>query len=101
MHREPERDVPDTADRSGLWLGRNGGKFEVFDVVSRSPADLAGIEKGDVITAVDGRPTAQLDLFAVRKELRSSAKESVSLTIERNSVSRIVPIALHDLLRKG
>lgn len=98
FYREPGRDVADAADRSGLWLGRRAKKFEVFDVVPKSPADLAGIKVGDIVTAVDGIRTERLNLFAVREELKSPAKKAISMTIEHDARSRIVPIALHDLI---
>jgi hypothetical protein len=98
LHREPGGDVPDPADRSGLWLGRHRGEFAVFDVIPRSPADLSGIKKGDVITAIDGAPAQRLDLFAVREELKSSARKAVFLTIERDARASVVRVQLHDLI---
>jgi len=98
LERVSGRDVPDSADRSGLWLGRKGRQFKVFDVIPKGPGDLAGIKKGDIITAVDGTATERLDLFAVRKELMSSARKSVALTVERKSHSSEVTVILRDLI---
>lgn len=98
LRREPARDLPDPADRSGLWLGRNGRQFAVFDVIHDGPADLAGIRVGDIVTAIDGIPSERLDLFVVREELKSSARKSVSVSIERDKRSHTVRIILHDLL---
>ncbi len=101
LQQEPSRDVPDEADRSGLWLGLSGADFKVFDVVSNSPAARSGIAKGDIVTAVDGVPTERLDLFAVRAELKSPGKRVVSLTIKDGSRSKVVTIALHDLIPRN
>lgn len=98
LYRDLARDIPDTADRSGLWLGRNGKQLEVYDVIAKSPADQQGIRPGDLITAVDGTPAERLDLFAVRQELQSPARRSISMTVERRSRSRSVTITLEDLL---
>ena len=98
LRRDPGRDVPDPADRSGLWLGRDSGEFKVFDVIPGSPADLSGIKKGDLVTAVDGTPARRLDLFAVREELKSSARRSVLLTVERDARPSVVRVGLRDLI---
>lgn len=101
LQQEPSRDVPDEADRSGLWLGRGGSGFEVFDVVPNSPAARGGIKKGDIVTAIDGVPTKRLDLFATREELKSPGRKADSFTINDGSHSKVVTIALHDLIPRS
>lgn len=101
LQQDPSRDVPDEADRSGLWLGRSGTDFEVFDVVPNSPAARGGIKKGDIVTAIDGAPARRLDLFATREELKSPGERAVSLTIKDGSHSKVVTIALHDLVPRN
>lgn len=101
LQQEPTRDVPDEADRSGLWLGRSGNGFEVFDVVPNSPAARGGIKKGDIVTAIDGVPTKQLDLFATREKLKSPGKKVDSFTIRDGSNSKVVSIALRDLIPRS
>ena len=41
--------------------------FTVTAVTPGSPADKAGLEKGDVVTAVDGKPASELRLADVRR----------------------------------
>ncbi len=41
-------------DRSGMWIGKNGDSWVVFDVVKYGPADRAGIKLGDQIEKIDG-----------------------------------------------
>lgn len=101
LQQEPSRDVPDEADRSGLWLGRNGSGFEVFDVVPNSPAARSGIKKGDIVTAIDGVPTKRLNLFATREELKAPGKKADSFTIDDGSHSKVVTIALRDLIPRS
>jgi membrane-associated protease RseP (regulator of RpoE activity) len=51
-------------DQSGLFLVAEGTDLEtlrVHDVVPGSPAAEAGIDVGDVITAIDGSPAADLE----------------------------------------
>jgi PDZ domain/Aspartyl protease len=101
LAEEPGRDVPDEADRSGLWLGHKGREFEVFDVVPKSPAARGGIRKGDIITAINGVPTKRLDLFAVRDELKSPGEHTDSFTFARGGRRRVVTIALRDLIPRN
>ncbi|MBV8638300.1 MAG: aspartyl protease family protein [Candidatus Eremiobacteraeota bacterium] len=57
---------PDTYERAGIFLIRNAGKPTVIDARPNTPAAQAGIEKGDVITSVDGTPTTGMSLQSVR-----------------------------------
>lgn len=70
---------PDIADRGGLWLERGDGGFRVVDVVSGGPAASAGLKAGDVIVEVNGYPSAQLLLPAVREVLRAPPGARVKL----------------------
>ncbi|MGH8290904.1 MAG: aspartyl protease family protein [Steroidobacteraceae bacterium] len=101
LQQAPGRNVPDEADRSGLWLGRSGSDFEVFGVVANSPAARSGLKKGDIVTAIDGVPTKRLNLFAIREELKSPGKKTDSFTIKDGSHSKVVTIALHDLIPRN
>ncbi|HJS89254.1 MAG TPA: aspartyl protease family protein [Steroidobacteraceae bacterium] len=101
LQEAPSQDVPDEADRSGLWLGRSGDDFEVFGVVSNSRAARSGIKKGDIVTAIDGVPTKRLDLFAIREQLKSPGRKSDSFTIKEGSHSKVVTVALHDLIPRN
>src|SRR5262249_36576069 len=56
-----------TFDRSGLWLNAQGGGFTVMDVAESSAGAVAGLQVGDVITAVDGRAAVAGELADVRR----------------------------------
>lgn len=81
-------------DRSGMWLMLDGANFKVLDVFSGSPADKAGVRTGDVVTAVDHKPTVTLFLPTVREHLSNPLTKSVTVSIE----SRDVVILLQNLL---
>ena len=70
---------------------RAGAK--VTSVESGSPADKAGLKKGDVITAIDGRTTAQGSALTgyVRQ---SSANDKVKLTVIRDSKKQDIDVTL-------
>ncbi|WP_084100823.1 S1C family serine protease [Demequina sp. NBRC 110051] len=62
-------------------------------VVADGPADQAGIEPGDVITAIDGRPITQSDelIVAIRAK---DAGDDVVLTVQDGDSERDVTVTL-------
>ncbi len=57
----------DTYERAGLFLLSKDGKKIVYDVRPGTPAQAAGIVKGDVIATIDGMDVAAESLGNVRK----------------------------------
>jgi hypothetical protein len=99
---EPTEHVADRFDRAGLWLGRHGNQFEVFDVIAGGPADAAGLRKGDVVVAIDRRPTNTLDLFKIREQLRDpSVDDPLLFDYLRGGRHRQATVILRDLLPGG
>lgn len=91
--------VPDPSDRSGLWLSLADGGFKVASVVEGSPAAEAGVRADDLITAVDGQPSAQLFLVDLRDRLKAAAPGTpVRLTVKTTTNTRDVTITLRDLI---
>ena len=89
----------DTFDRSGMWI--NGAKqgFKIVDVGKGTPADVAGLHAGDVITAVDGQPVSAIHLYDLRKRLRNDAVgTTVTMTVTRDGATRTAKLTLRDLL---
>jgi C-terminal processing protease CtpA/Prc len=63
---------------------RADGQIEVRQLVTGGPAHLAGIRIGDIITHIDGKPTAGSDFKnMVEHRLRGRAGTKVLLTISR------------------
>ncbi|HXC56736.1 MAG TPA: aspartyl protease family protein [Rhizomicrobium sp.] len=79
----PLTDAPDAYDRTGLWLGRHGTEFEIYDVVPGTPGAAAGLRAGDIVTAIDAVPVAKLDLFAVRARWRDPATTAAITLVYR------------------
>jgi regulator of sigma E protease len=62
---------------------------QVRDVAPGDPADLGGIEAGDVILAIDGEPVSQADLLA---RVGRSAGTPLSLTVRRDGRTQDVAV---------
>jgi C-terminal processing protease CtpA/Prc len=75
---------PDIADRSGMWLERTKRGFEVVDVVAGGAAEEAGLKAGDVIVAIDGKPTSAWLLPDARTRLKAAEGTRVRLSIARS-----------------
>lgn len=89
----------DPADRSGLWLSMDEAGFKVMSVVAASPAAEAGLHVDDVVTAVDGKPAAQIFLVDLRERLKTAQPGTkVRLTVRTKGNTRDVTITLRDLI---
>jgi putative serine protease PepD len=70
-----------------------GPGAQIGAVTSGSPAELAGLRQGDLVTAVDGSPIADATQLIVT--IRSQAPgDTVTLTVERNGSVTEVPVTL-------
>jgi C-terminal processing protease CtpA/Prc len=67
----------DTFDRAGMWFNKDTEGFKVVDVTVKTPAADAGLAKGDIITAIDGKPATGIPLPDMRKRLRNEKPGTV------------------------
>lgn len=95
---------------AGLNEGLDGGDFggtgiviqvddktkyiAVENVVPDGPADKAGIEQDDLITAIDGTSTKGMSLAAASGRLRGKEGTRVTLTVSREGAGLAGPIAI-------
>ncbi len=86
---------PDIADRGGMWIERLEEGFKVVDVTPGGPAATAGLKAGDMIVEVNGYPSAQLPLPAVRDTLRAPPGSRVKVKTAGGAEAVIV---LRDLV---
>ena len=78
------------------------GPIVVMDVLPNGSAFGAGVEKGDIITHVDGETTSGRDYEYVLEEmLRGPAYTSVTLTIRRPSSNKTYNLTLDRVESKG
>jgi hypothetical protein len=94
-----EVDDIDTFDRAGMWINGDKQGFKIVDVGKGTPANVAGLRTGDVITAVDGKPVSAMHLYDLRKRLRNDAAGTmVTMTVMRDGATRTAKLTLRDLL---
>lgn len=91
MMLEPNTEfpLPYEVDMSGMELVADGEDFSVVlvdDVRAQSPAAEAGIQGGDIITAIDARPARELTLDQIRKMFMQDGREYL-LTLKRGEKS--------------
>jgi carboxyl-terminal processing protease len=95
---------------AGLNQGLDGGDFggtgiviqvddktkyiSVENVVPDGPADKAGIQQDDLITAIDGASTKGMNLNQASEKLRGKEGTKVTLTIERDDATLPAPITI-------
>jgi carboxyl-terminal processing protease len=65
----------------------------VENVIPNGPADKAGIEQDDLITAIDGKPTKGLSVQQASTKLRGKEGTRVTLGVERDGAA-IAPITI-------
>lgn len=67
----------------GIELTIKGGKLTVIAPIDNTPAYRAGIKPGDIISSIDGKPTAKMTAFEASELLRGPRNSEVVLTIRR------------------
>jgi carboxyl-terminal processing protease len=68
----------------GMEVAVENGVLKVISPIEGSPADLAGIKPGDVITEIDSKPTQGMVVFEAVKLLRGPKGSKVTITVTRD-----------------
>jgi S1-C subfamily serine protease len=85
-----EQEMEDVAKRHGI---REGFGVVLVDIVEGTPAETAGLKKGDIVVAVNGRPIVETRLL--QRLLSSQALDrDVKLTVLRSEGRRDVSVRL-------
>jgi S1-C subfamily serine protease len=75
---------PFDIDMSGINLVADGNDLLVDDVEEKSAAAAAGVEGGDILVAVNGRPVTDLTLDQIRRMfMQDGAEHLLSVKRER------------------
>lgn len=68
----------------GLTISSDGGLVKVISPMDESPAGRAGVQAGDVISAIDGQSAAGLSVSDVSDKLRGAVGTSITVTFLRD-----------------
>ena len=89
----------DSYERAGVFLLNRGGKYVVFDVRPGTPAQHAGIVRGDAIDSIDGKPASSMSLQAVRETFLQAAGTVLQLgLIGHDGAKRTIALTLQDFV---
>ncbi len=69
----------------GIQLSRRDGRLVVVSPLENTPAQKAGVKSGDIITAVNEKPTASWTLNRAVNEITGPEGSEVTLAIERGT----------------
>ena len=67
----------------GIEVGRENGYIKVISPIDDTPADKPGIEAGDLIIQIDGRPTRQILPQEAADLMRGEPGSEVTITVAR------------------
>ena len=85
----------------GLEIGpvKGESKMVVVDRIRGSPADKAGIEDGEFLLAVDGKPVGQSTQFEIAESLVGNKDTKVTLTMQsRGQDPRDIPLQREQII---
>lgn len=86
-----------TFDRSGMWINAAADGYLVNSISADGPAAKGGLQKGDIITAIDGKAVKPENLATARALLRMRpAGSMVTLDYRRGGEDRHTMITLRD-----
>ena len=91
---------PFESDMSGMVLIAEGAKLDVpkvFYITESSPASEGGLRVGDIITAIDGKPSSTLTLDNIREMFKQNGREYL-LSITRGEQAAQIKIKLRSLI---
>lgn len=78
----------------GLVISRRLGYGYVVSTLEGSPARAAGIEAGDFIEQIDGKPTQDMALWQLRGAIHGPANSRVELTVLKGAMNKRETISL-------
>lgn len=83
--RTAQEDLEGRYGGTGIDIGLDGDRVVVMNVVPETPAEEAGVLRGDVIDAIDNRLVDPTDFEGVVRDLRGEVGTDVGMTLIRPS----------------
>lgn len=85
----------------GVNIYSNSGKIEIFNVIPSTPADIAGLKQGDIITAVDSKDISGMNVSEVANIVRGPENSIVEITILRDNKKHVKKIKRKEIKIKN
>jgi len=98
LAKNGEFDTPFAFTRTGIAIDSVSGAVIVASVMPDSPAQQAGIRRGDRLVAIDGRSAAALSPDQIREYWTMPAGTTLRVTVSRGGKPLDVDLTLRDLL---
>ena len=102
LYLAPNRNFKDefVYDKSGLTLasGKNESSVLVTYVVPNSPADKAGVKKGDIIKKINRLPVNFYGLGEIAAKLKKRNGKKIRLKVRRDGKAMVFVFRLQDLI---
>jgi serine protease Do len=83
----------------GLTSNDQGGRVQIMRVSKDSPAQLAGLEAGDVVLAVDGATVATLETFYKKLWDRAAPDTEIRLTVLQGAEVKTIVLRAQDRMQ--
>ena len=91
----------ETSSTDGSYVGigismeaNKEGGVKIAECYEGGPGEIAGLEEGDVISAIDGEDITEMDTSEVAGLIRNSGKDQVTLTIHREDEEKPIEITV-------
>ncbi len=78
----------------GVQVGVNNGFITIISPVDGSPADIAGIQAGDIVIKIDDTPTTDITIDETTDLMRGPPGTDIVLTILREGVDEALEITV-------
>lgn len=93
-----QRDLLDTYDRSGVWIGHVGAALKILDVARNSVAQAVDLRVGDTVVAIDGVAASGLFLPDVRARFADLHTKSSDIVVMRAGRQMVKRLTMRDLV---
>ena len=84
----------------GVYIGSADEGVLIAGVIDDSPASEAALKRGDIITTIDGTPTAGMKLEDVSQKIRGPVNTDVILTIREDGADKEVTLTRRQIHMK-
>jgi carboxyl-terminal processing protease len=91
---ETEEELNNEFSGIGIQVEERGGHIVVISPIADSPAERAGLRRGDRLVAVDGQPVAEPTIDRVVRLIRGEAGTTLELTVFRPAQEREITVSL-------